>query len=473
MATSRDNLLYVDADAALAGAGFNAREREILDTVNRKVAAAESLDGVMSFVFEAGRDICPCDRIGLAFVEEDGRRVVARWAKARYEPLLLGEGYAEDLAGSSLERLLQGRRLRIIHDLEAYLREHPESRSTRVLLKEGVRASLTAPLRVEDRTVGLLFRSSRRPGVYGEREVRLHLAMAERLAQAVEKAWRIQQLEAVTRAYTEMLGFVAHELKSPVASMVMQARAIGDGYLGPVQPEQKAELERMIVKGNYLLGLVRDYLELARLEGGDMKLGPRAGVDFEAMVVQPALDVAAPLIAEKKMRVTRGAAEAGGFVAAGAGAGSGASGGTGSAAGAAGTPAAVAGPVVECDPELLLVVMVNLLGNAAKYGREGGEIRVSAAVAGGALRVSVRNEGPGFPESQRGRLFRRFSRLQTPDLLKPKGTGVGLYTCWRIVNLHGGRIWADSQVGEWAEFMFAIPQPLPAAKEGAAGPVAT
>lgn len=469
MATSQDNLLYVDADAALAGAGFSAREREILDTVNRKVAAAESLDGVMSFVFEAGRDICPCDRIGLAFVEEDGRRVVARWAKARYEPLLLGEGYAEDLAGSSLERLLQGRRLRIIHDLEAYLREHPESRSTRILLKEGVRASLTAPLRVEDRTVGLLFRSSRWPGVYGEREVRLHLAMAERLAQAVEKAWRIQQLEAVTRAYTEMLGFVAHELKSPVASMVMQARAIGDGYLGAVQPEQKAELERMIVKGNYLLGLVRDYLELARLEGGDMKLSPRAGVDFETMVVQPALDVAAPLVAEKKMRVARGAAEAGGFVAAGAGA----SGGAGSGASAAGTRAAAAGPVVECDPELLLVVMVNLLGNAAKYGREGGEIRVSAAVAGGALRVSVRNEGPGFPESQRGRLFRRFSRLQTPELLKPKGTGVGLYTCWRIVNLHGGKIRADSQVGEWAEFSFTIPQPLPAAKGEGAGAAAT
>ena len=220
-------------------------------------------------------------------------------------------------------------------------------------------------------------------------------------------------------------------------------------------------------------GLVRDYLELARLEGGDMKLSPRAGVDFETMVVQPALDVAAPLVAEKKMRVARGAAEAGGFVAAGAGAGSGASGGAGSGASAAGTRAAAAGPVVECDAELLLVVMVNLLGNAAKYGREGGEIRVSAAVAGGALRVSVRNEGPGFPESQRGRLFRRFSRLQTPELLKPKGTGVGLYTCWRIVNLHGGRIWADSQVGEWAEFMFAIPQPLPAAKGEGAGAAAT
>ena len=459
MTTSQDNLLYVDADAALAGAGFSAREREILDTVNRKVAAAESLDGVMSFVFEAGRDICPCDRIGLAFVEEDGRRVVARWAKALYEPLLLGEGYAEDLAGSSLERLLQGRRLRIIHDLAAYLREHPESRSTRILLKEGVRASLTAPLRVEGRTVGLLFRSSRRPGVYGEREVRLHLAMAERLAQAVEKAWRIQQLEAVTRAYTEMLGFVAHELKSPVASMVMQARAIGDGYLGPVQPEQKDELERMIVKGNYLLGLVRDYLELARLEGGDMKLSPRAGVNFETMVVQPALDVAAPLIAEKKMRVARGAAGQGGAPGDDAGAGRG--------------RAAASGLAVECDPELLLIVMVNLLGNAAKYGREGGEIRVTAEVAGGALRVAVRNEGPGFPESQRGRLFRRFSRLQTPELLKPKGTGVGLYTCWRIVNLHGGKIRADSQVGEWAEFSFTIPQPLPAAKGEGAGAAAT
>jgi len=76
------------------------------------------------------------------------------------------------------------------------------------------------------------------------------------------------------------------------------------------------------------------------------------------------------------------------------------------------------------------------------------------------LAVTVWNEGPGFPESERGKLFRKFSRLQVPELLRRKGSGVGLYTSWRIVNLHGGRISARSEPGAWAEFSFTIPQPL-------------
>lgn len=423
-------LEYVDAGARVLPAEFSAREREVLETINRRVAAAETLNGVMDFVFDASLEITPCDRLGLAFVEEEGRRVVSRWVRAAYAPLVLGEGYAEDMAGSSLAALLEGNRVRVINDLGAYQRGRPASRSTRLLLQEGVRASLTAPLQVEGRTVGLFFRSSRRPGAYAEREVRLHLAMAERLAQAVEKAWRIEQLEHANRAYTEMLGFVAHELKSPVASLVMDARALADGYLGEVDPAQRDKLLRMIGKGEYLLGLVRDYLDLARIEGGGLTLRPRADVNWVREVVEPAADLVRPQIDARRMRLEL-------------------------------TPAAAV-PPVECDVELARVVMTNLIGNAAKYGFPDGAIRVTAARASGALTVAVHNDGPGFPASEQGRLFRRFSRLQTPELLKEKGTGVGLYTCWRIVQLHGGRLRADSAPGAWAEFTFTLPQPLPA-----------
>jgi signal transduction histidine kinase len=422
-------LEYLDAGVEVSPAEFSGREREVLETINRRVAAAETLAGVMDFVFDASLEITPCDRLGLAFVEEDGRRVVSRWTRATYVPLLLGEGYAEDMAGSSLAALLEGNRVRVINDLAAYLRERPASRSTLLLLKEGVRASLTAPLWVDGRTVGLFFRSSRRPHAYAEHEVRLHLAMAERLAQAVEKAWRIEQLEHANLAYTEMLGFVAHELKSPVASLVMDARVLADGYLGDVNPAQRDKLLRMIGKGEHLLGLVRDYLDLARLEGGGLALRPRADVDWVREVVEPAADLVRPQIEARRMRLEI-------------------------------TPAAV--PPVECDVELARVVMTNLIGNAARYGFPGGGIRVTAARENGSLVVAVRNDGPGFPASERGRLFRRFSRLQTPELLKEKGSGVGLYTCWRIVQLHGGRLRADSEAGAWAEFTFTFPQPLPA-----------
>ena len=105
--------------------------------------------------------------------------------------------------------------------------------------------------------------------------------------------------------------------------------------------------------------------------------------------------------------------------------------------------------------------MVNLLGNAVKYGQEGGLIRLRYDHLPYSFVVSVWNEGPGFAAEERSRLFRKFSRLQAPELKARKGTGVGLYTAWRIAHIHGGRMDATSKHGSWAEFRLEVPQPLP------------
>jgi signal transduction histidine kinase len=292
---------------------------------------------------------------------------------------------------------------------------------------------MTCPLIVEGRAVGFLFRSSRKPNAYDRHHVRLHQAVAERLSQAVEKAYRIEQLTAANRAYFEMLGFVSHELRSPLASIVMDVEMFKGGYLGPLEDRQKEKLERMAAKAQYLLGMIGDYLNLARIEGDEMALKIRDGVDFISDVIDPSLDLIASLIEEKHVLVHREIAP---------------------------------GPLhVECDPSLLAIVMVNLIGNAVKYGEKNGKIRLRAACDEGVLRVSVWNRGPGFPTDQKSKLFRKFSRIETRELLQRKGTGVGLYTTWRIIQLHQGRIGADSEHGQWAEFTFEIPQPIPGAKQ--------
>jgi hypothetical protein len=408
-------------------ADLSADERGVLDRVNQKVAAADSLEALIDFVFEATRPLYPCDRLSVAFVEEDGRRVRSHYAVADYEPLVLGPGYAEDLSGSSLQAVIERGTPRILNDLEAYGRRHPGSRSTRLILREGIRSSMTSPLSVEGRHVGLLFRSSRRPGAYTERQARLHLALAERLGQAVEKTWRIRQLEEANRAVTEMLGFVSHELKSPVASLVTDGQLLSQGYLGPLRPKQREKLERMMAKGRHLLALVGEYLDLARVEGGELKLNRVLVDDFAAEVLEPAVQVTASQFEEREMTLTRDVPD---------------------------TPVPIT-----CDPTLVRIVLVNLLGNAAKYGRPGGTVRVRVKRTPDAALVSVWNEGPGFPERERSKLFRKFSRLDAPALRERPGTGVGLYTCWRIAQLHGGHITADSEEGAWAEFTLRLPQP--------------
>ncbi len=320
---------------------------------------------------------------------------------------------------------------RIINDLEAYVKDHPRSRSSKLLIREGVRSSLTCPLIVEGRVVGFIFRSSRTPYTYGPQHIELQMAITERLSQAVEKAWRIEQLEEANYAYTQMLGFVSHELQSPVASMVTDAQILVQGYLGDLTPEQRAKVQSMERKGQYLLSLVREYLDLARVEGGELRLQTRSRVNVMEDVVAEAVDLVRPQADAHGIHLMT----------------------------CVPSPAL---PPVCCDPTLLRIVTVNLLDNAVKYGNEGGDIRVKAEVTvdeqgGERLRISVWNSGPGFSHGQQNNLFRRFSRLDDPALKSRRGTGVGLYNSWRIVQLHKGRITADSKHGEWAEFSFEIP----------------
>nr|WP_320133988.1 GAF domain-containing sensor histidine kinase [uncultured Holophaga sp.] len=403
-------------------------EQAVLDRVNQKVAAAASLADLMDFLFEAVQELYPCDRMGLAFLEDGGRRIVSHWTKATYEPLTLKVGYAEDLSGSSLKRVLDEGASRIIYDLARYEEEHPRSASTRILVREGVRSSLTCPLLLEGTPFGVIFLSSREERVYTPYHGRLWRAIAERISQAVEKTWRIEQLLAANQAYNEMLGFVSHELKNPVASMITDARVLAQGYLGELDPNQVRKLERLISKGEYLLDLVREYLDLARMEGGKLTLKP-APCKLVEELIEPSIELVNAQIQEQNVTLVRHYPD---YT----------------------LPA-------ECDPALLKIVLVNLLGNAVKYGNPDGHIEIKLEQHHDHFIISVWNAGPGFPEEERPKLFRRFSRLQTPELLARKGTGVGLYTAWRVANLHGGRMSARSECGKWAEFSLEIPQPLP------------
>jgi signal transduction histidine kinase len=417
---------YLDR-AALEAIALAEPERAVLEEVNARVAAHDSTERILDFLYDHTLGICPGDRLSVALLEDEGERLVSHYTVASYSPLRLDRGYAEELRGSSLEPLVSSGSLRVINDLTRYLEGKPGSRATRVLVAEGVRSSLSCPLLVEGRVVGVLFRSSREAGAYSPRHAALHQAIAERLAQAVEKTHRIEQLRATNLAYTELLGFVAHELKSPVASMVSTAQVLADGYAGPVTERQRELLGRVAKKGQFLLGLVHDYLELARLEGGRLPYAPRPGVDLEREVVSAAVEMVRADADARGMSVE------------------------------VELPAELGS--IEADAALLRLVLVNLLSNAVKYGRDGGRLRVRGRRDSGGVEVTVWNEGVGFTAAERALLFRKFSRLQNPELLRRKGTGVGLYTVRRLVAKHGGRVLARSEPGEWAELGCWLPQP--------------
>ncbi|MBN2496766.1 MAG: GAF domain-containing sensor histidine kinase [Deltaproteobacteria bacterium] len=418
-------LRYLELPGPDLLAGLDDDTRRTVEHINQKVAALGSLDDVMHFLYDAGRKLIPADRMSLAFVEEGGRRAVARWTRAEYEPLRLDTGWSADLGSGSLADVLRLDRPRILSDLEAYASGRPESESSRLLRAEGIRSSMACPVSVDGRVIGLLFRSSRRPDAFDERHVRIHQALAERLGQAVEKAWRIEQLESAMRAYTEMLGFVSHELKSPLAAIISLGRTLTGGLLGPLQPEHAEKVDRMVLRAESLVALVREFLDLARIESGELRLKIEPDVRIQQAVIEPAVEELQPQMEQQRVAFSL---------------------------------RAESGASCACDPGLIRIVVLNLLGNAVKYSPQGARVEIELATEPDAVRVSVENEGPGFAPGDERRLFRRFSRLSHPELSGRRGTGVGLYICWRIIQAHGGRIWAESEQGRWARFSFRLPR---------------
>lgn len=183
--------------------------------ITARVNAGMFFDEVLDHVFEDFEKLIPYDRIGVALIEdsESGKTIVrSRWNRAKYGETLLGKDYAAVLAGSSLEAIARSRRPRILNDLAAYLDEHPHSGSTRLILREGIHASLTCPLVADDRVIGFIFFSSCR----ADQHVELFAQIAGELALTLEKSRAYEDLYLRNEFIKKVFGqYVTNEVAGP------------------------------------------------------------------------------------------------------------------------------------------------------------------------------------------------------------------------------------------------------------------
>ncbi|MBI3202135.1 MAG: GGDEF domain-containing protein [Myxococcales bacterium] len=184
-------LRAVDVAASLE---HRAREDRVFRTVTEKINAGLYLEEIADHVYQSFRELIPYDRIGLALLEQDDQVLRARWARAEYEAVGIRRGFSAPMKGSSLERLLESRKPRILNDLEAYHETHPRSESTAKILSEGVRSSLTCPLLTAGRAVGFLFFSSLKRNAYASQHVQVFQEIANTLSVVVERAHMLEQL---------------------------------------------------------------------------------------------------------------------------------------------------------------------------------------------------------------------------------------------------------------------------------------
>lgn len=166
-----------------------AREMEVLKLlrVTQNVSRGLGLEEVLEFVYQELRGIVPYNRIGCALIDEVANRVVARWAHSD-RPVCLGIGYSASLAGSTLQTIIETGRPRILNNLPVYLEAKPQSESTRLIVQEGMKSSLTCPLISERKPVGFLFFASDKIDTYSDVHVEFFQEIAGHLGVILEKS---------------------------------------------------------------------------------------------------------------------------------------------------------------------------------------------------------------------------------------------------------------------------------------------
>jgi len=233
-----------------------------------------------------------------------------------------------------------------------------------------------------------------------------------------------EELKVANRSYFEMLGFITHELKSPLSSCVLNVNILKDGISWPLNDQQKKVVDAIRRNLSYFDEMIKNYLDLSRIENQELTVKP-AAVALLQECIQPVIDGLKSQLDERQMTAEVDVPDT---------------------------------LTVEADPNLMRVVYENLLSNATKYGRPQSTIRVQCEERDSRVRLSVWNEGQGIPPDQISLLFQKFSRLQQKGTEREKGSGLGLFICREIIEKHGGRIWAESEPGKWANFIFELPK---------------
>lgn len=245
----------------------------------------------------------------------------------------------------------------------------------------------------------------------------------DELREVVKNALKARE-SASDSKMLDLMAIVSHELKSPTSVIHTTAETLHMGYFGNLDPEQKKIVESILRNCSYLEDIIRNYLDLSKMEMDNLE-SFKENIRFVEDVIQPVLDVPEHKSNMKQMELK---------------------------------PRLDVNPEIKGDPNLLKIVVTNLVNNAIKYGSANTAIDITLASAEGGYLFTVRNEGVGISaEDIENRLFRKFSRLKQKGTEGIKGSGLGLYMCRKIIEKHGGRIWVESETGKWVRFNVFLP----------------
>jgi signal transduction histidine kinase len=310
----------------------------------------------------------------------------------------------------------------------ADVRDH-RSEVLDVVVQAGFRALLILPLLGAERTVGALVVRRRRPGEFPKQTIELLQTFAAQSVLAIQNARLFheiedkgRQLQVASQHKSQFLANMSHELRTPLNAILGYTELILDDIYGEPTSKMRSVLERVQSNGKHLLGLINDVLDLSKIEAGQLTLSL---ADYSIKDVVHSVFAAVESLAQEKKLALK-----------------------------IELPSNL--PVARGDERRLTQVLLNLVGNAIKF-TDHGEVAIKASAANGAYTLSVRDTGPGIAPADQVKIFEEFQQADSSATKKKGGTGLGLSIARRIVELHGGKLWVESTVGQGATFSFTLP----------------
>lgn len=281
------------------------------------------------------------------------------------------------------------------------------------------RSLLGVPLVANERFFGaLVFISSESGRIYTEGDLELARGLGRLASLAVANARLYQAARGATRARDDILSIVAHDLRSPLNSIVLGIQALRRRGRGVLNATGAEALDRLLSSAQRMGRLIEDLLDVARLEAGQLSLSP-SPQPTEGLL-REAVEAARPQAGQVHLLLDE--------------------------------PGAL--PPVLADRDRLLQVFSNLLGNALKFTPPGGEVRAGARLEGEAVCFYVRDTGPGIAPEALAHIFERFWQADRRDR---RGAGLGLSIARGLVEAHGGRLRVESEPGRGSTFFFTVP----------------
>ena len=231
-----------------------------------------------------------------------------------------------------------------------------------------------------------------------------------------------RELETASKHKSEFLANMSHELRTPLNAIIGFSQVLREGISGEINAKQQEYLDDIVTSANHLLALINDVLDLSKVEAGQVEL------QVAPFSLSDALERGVSMVREQAtINGVQVALHANGGL------------------------DAVAG-----DERRIRQVIFNLLSNAVKFTPSGGSVDVSATQSNGKVTVSVADTGPGIAAEDLDRIFEEFQQTET-GARQTEGTGLGLALSKRFVEMHGGRIWCDSELGKGSTFRFTLP----------------